>query len=325
MSGNTSASADLTRNNGQLGKKSFIDVIVRDFQKHKYKYLIVLPVLIFLAVFAYRPMYGLIIAFKDFRPALGVWGSNWADPWYRHFQVWFNDPFFFRVMRNTFSLSFLNIIFGFPAPIILALLLNELRSKRFRRVVQTITYMPFFISMVVVASLIRTFVSSGGIFSQIAVFFGGDPTNFLMHSQNFYPIFIISDIWQFVGWNSIIFLAAITAIDQEQYEAATIDGATRFQQMIRITLPNIIPIISILFILRMGSILNVNFEKVLLLYNEAIFETADIISTYVYRRGIIHANFSFGAAVGIFNSIVNVCFLLAANYISRRKTGSSLF
>jgi len=309
----------------KIGKGSVLDTLARDFRKHKYKYLIVLPVLVFLAIFAYRPMYGLIIAFKDFRPALGVWGSNWADPWYRHFQVWFNDPFFFRVVRNTFSLSFLNILLGFPAPIILALLVNELRNKKFQRVVQTITYMPFFISMVVVASLIRSFVSTDGIFSQIVMFFGGDATNFLMHSQYFYTVFIVSDIWQFVGWNSIIFLAAITAIDQEQYEAATIDGATRFQQMLKITLPNIVPIISILFILRMGSILNVNFEKVLLLYNEAIFETADIISTYVYRRGIIHANFSFGAAVGIFNSVVNVFFLLTANYLSRRKTGNSLF
>lgn len=302
-----------------------LSVLAKDFKQHKFKYLIILPVLIYLAIFAYRPMYGLIIAFKNYRPALGVWGSPWADPWYRHFYMWFNDPFFFRVMRNTFSLSFLNIIFGFPAPIILALLLNELRSQKFKRIVQTITYMPFFISMVVVASLIRTYVSFDGIFSQIAVFFGGTPRNFLMHTNYFYPIFIISDIWQFVGWNSIIFLAAIAGIDQEQYEAAVVDGASRLQQMFKITLPNLIPIMSILFILRMGSVLNVNFEKVLLLYNESIFEVADIISTYVYRRGIVHANFSFAAAVGIFNSLVNVCFLLVANYLSRRRTGNSLF
>jgi len=305
--------------------RTLLQVLARDFQQHKYKYLIILPVLIYLAIFAYRPMYGLIIAFKDFRPALGILGSQWADPWYRHFLTWFTDPFFGRVMRNTFSLSILNIIFGFPAPIILALLLNELRSQKFKRIVQTVTYMPFFISMVVVASLIRTYVSFNGIFSQIAVFFGGEARNFLMSSQYFYPIFIISDIWQFIGWNSIIFLAAISGIDQEQYEAACIDGASRLQQMFKVTLPNLLPIISILFILRMGSILHVNFEKVLLLYNESIFEVADIISTYVYRRGLLHANFSFGAAVGIFNSVVNVAFLLTANYISRKRTGNSLF
>jgi putative aldouronate transport system permease protein len=321
----TATTADLQRQSRRFGGRTFGQAIVRDFKQHKYKYLIILPVLIYLGIFAYRPMYGLIIAFKEFRPAMGIWDSMWADPWYRHFQVWFTDPFFFRVMRNTFSLSFLNLLFGFPAPIILALLLNEIRARRFKRVVQTITYMPFFISMVVIASLIRTYVSFDGIFSQIAMFFGGDRRNFLMQSQYFYPIFIISDIWQLIGWNSIIYLAAISSIDQEQYEAAIIDGAGRFQQMFRITLPNLIPIISILLILRMGSILNVNFEKVLLLYNEAIFEVADIISTYVYRRGILHANFSFGAAVGIFNSIVNVFFLLTANYISRKRTGNSLF
>jgi len=306
-------------------KRTLWERLVRDFKQHKYKYLLILPVLIYLAIFAYRPMYGLVIAFKEFRPALGILESAWADPWYRHFQVWFTDPFFFRVMRNTFSLSFLNILFGFPAPIILALLLNEIRNTKFKRTVQTITYMPFFISMVVVAALIRNYVSFNGIFSQIAVFFGGERQNFLMSSDYFYSIFIISDIWQFIGWNSIIYLAAISGIDQEQYEAATIDGAGRFQKMFRITLPNLLPIISILLILRMGSILNVNFEKVLLLYNESIFDVADIISTYVYRRGIINTNFSFGAAVGIFNSIVNVMFLLTANYISRKRTGNSLF
>ena len=301
------------------------DRIRKDMQRNWSLYVMAVPVIAFYLLFAYRPMYGLVIAFKDFRPALGVWGSPWSDPWYRHFRVWFTDPFFFRVVRNTFQLSFLNILFGFPAPIILALLINELRNQKFKRFVQTITYMPFFISMVVVAAIIRNYVSFGGIFSQIVVFFGGEPRNFLMHTQYFYPIFIISDIWQFVGWNSIIFLAVIASIDQEQYEAAVIDGASRLQQMFRITLPNMVPIISILFILRMGSILHVNFEKVLLLYNEAIFEVADIISTYVFRRGILQANFSFGAAVGIFNSVVNVFFLLTANYLSRKRTGNSLF
>jgi putative aldouronate transport system permease protein len=190
--------------------------------------------------------------------------------------------------------------------------------------------MPYFISMVVVCALIRTYVGHRGLFSQIAVFFGGEAKNFLIYNEYFYTIFVASDIWQFVGWSSIIYLAAITAIDQEQYEAARVDGAHRLHQIFLITLPNLTPIIMILFILRMGSILNVNFEKVLLLYNESIYERADIISTYVYRRGLgmgggMRPNFSYGAAVGLFNSVVNVFFLLTTNFISRKYTGSSLF
>ena len=270
-------------------------------------------------------MQGLIIAVKDFRPALGIWESPWADPWFRHFRSWFTDPFFFRLMRNTLSLSVLNLIFGFPAPIILALLLNELRNQKFKLVVQTISYMPFFISMVVIASLIRTYMSFGGLFSQIAVFFGGEPRNFLMISRYWFPMFIISDIWQLVGWQSIIFLAAIASIDQEQYEAATIDGATRIQQMFRITLPNLVPIIMILLILRMGSLIGVNFEKVMLLYNPAIYNVADVIATYVFRRGIQQAQFSFATAVGTFNSLLNVILLITANFLSRKYTETALF
>ncbi|MCL2527604.1 MAG: ABC transporter permease subunit [Defluviitaleaceae bacterium] len=310
---------------GRFGGRTFTQALARDFKQHKWKYVLITPVLIYLAIFMYRPMQGLVIAFKDFRPALGIWGSRWSDPWYRHFQAWFTDPFFFRVVRNTFSLSFLNLLIGFPPPIILALLLNELRNQKFKRVVQTITYMPFFISIVVVASLVRTYFSFNGMFSQLAVFFGGQPRNFLMESRFFYPIFIGSEVWQFVGWNSIIFLAVIASIDQEQYEAARIDGANRFQQMFKITFPNLIPIISLLLILRMGSILNVSFERVLLLYNPAIYDVSDIISTYVFRRGLLDGNFSFATAVGIFNSFVNLFFLLTANYISKKRSGNSLF
>ena len=310
---------------GRFDGRTFGEALVRDFKMHKWKYLLITPIVIYLFLFSYRPLQGLIIAFKDFRPALGIWDSPWADPWFRHFRAWFTDPFFFRTVRNTLALNFLNLLFGFPAPILLALLLNELRSQKFKRVVQTISYMPFFISMVVIASLIRTYVSFGGLFSQIAVFFGGEPRNFLMVSRNWFPIFIISDIWQLIGWQSIIFLAAIASIDQEQYEAARIDGAGRFQQMFRITLPNLTTIIMILLILRMGSIISVNFEKVLLLYNPAIYDVADVIATYVYRRGILQAQFSFGAAVGIFNSVVNVFFLLTANFLSRKYTETALF
>lgn len=295
----------------------------RDFKMNKYKYLLVLPVLIYLFIFAYRPMIGLRIAFMDFRPRLGLADSPWVG--FENFQKFFNDVYFGRLIRNTFSISLLNILFGFPAPIILALMINEVMNTKFKRTVQTITYMPYFISLVVVASLVRTYTQSDGIFSQIAMRFGGQAQNYLMQAKYFYPIYILSDIWQNIGWNSIIYLAVLTSIDQDQYEAAMIDGASRFQKMIHVTLPNLLPTVMILFILRMGGVLNVGFEKVLLLYSEGIYSVADVISTYTYRRGIINADYSYGAAVGLFNSIVNVCFLMATNRISRYFTESSLF
>jgi putative aldouronate transport system permease protein len=303
--------------------KTLSETLSRDFKLNKYKYLIILPIIIYLILFNYKPLYGLLIAFKDYRPAMGIAKSPWVG--LKHFRLWFADPFFGRLMRNTISISTLTIIFGFPAPILLALLLNEIRNVKFKRTVQTITYMPYFISMVLVCALIRTYCSTTGIFSQFSVAMGGSPRNFLMSNQYFYPIYVISDIWQYIGWNSIIYLAALTSIDQEQYEAAKIDGASRFQQMLSVTLPNLLPTITILFILRLGGILNVSFEKVLLLYNESTFEVADVISTYVYRRGIQNAAFSFASAVGLFNTIVNVCFLITANALSRKFTESSLF
>ncbi|MDR1326189.1 MAG: ABC transporter permease subunit [Treponema sp.] len=298
-------------------------MLARDFALNKWKYLLILPVLVYFALFVYKPMYGLIIAFKDYRPNLGFDRSRWVG--LKHFIDFFNDVYFFRLLRNTLSISLLSILFGFPAPILLALLLNEIQNTSFKKTVQTITYMPYFISMVVVASLIRTYSASNGIFAQIAIMLGGEGKNYLMHNQYFYPIYVISDIWQGIGWNSIIYLAALTGIDQEQYEAARIDGAGRIRRIFSVTLPNLLPTIMVLFILRMGGILNVGFEKIILLYNEGIYEVADVISTYVYRRGIIQAAFSYASAVGLFNSLVNVAFLVAANTLSKKFTESSLF
>ena len=302
---------------------SLAHVLKRDFQLNKYKYLLIIPVLTYFILFSYKPMYGLVIAFQDFRANRGIWGSEWVG--FRHFIAFFRDPFFFRLLRNTLSISFLNILFGFPAPIILAVLLNEIKNVTFRRTVQTITYMPYFISMVVVASLIRSYTTQTGIFAQITVFFGGTGRNYLMFPQYFYPIHIVSEIWQNIGWNSIIYLAAITGIDQEQYEAAIIDGAGRFRRIFNVTLPNLLPIIMVLFILRMGGILNVGFEKIILLYNANIYSVADVISTFVYRRGIQEAAYSYATAVGLFNSVVNVVFLFAANTLSRKYTQLGLF
>jgi putative aldouronate transport system permease protein len=295
----------------------------KDFDLNKYKYLLILPVIAFFILFAYKPLYGLIIAFKDYRPNLGFSGSRWVG--FKHFAAFFNDVYFFRLLRNTLSISLLTIVFGFPAPILLALLINEIKNNTFKKTVQTITYMPYFVSLIVVSSLLRTYTASSGIFSQVAVFFGGGGKNYLMYPQYFYPIYVLSEIWQGIGWNSIIYLAALSAIDQEQYEAARIDGAGRLRRIFAITLPNLLPTIIVLFILRMGGILNVGFEKIILLYNEGIYSVADVISTFVYRRGIINAAFSYATAVGLFNSVVNVFFLVAANAVSRKFTESSLF
>jgi len=297
--------------------------LTHDFILNRYKYLMILPVLIYLGLFAYKPMYGVIIAFKNFKPGLGIWGSEWVG--LKNFRTFFNDIYFTRIIRNTFSISLYSIIFGFPAPILLALLLNEIRNIQFKRTVQTITYMPYFISLVVTCSLIRIYSASNGVFSQITTFFGGQSRNFLMSTKYFYPIYVLSDIWQYIGWNSIIYLAALAAIDLEQYEAARIDGAGRFRQIFSVTIPNLMPTVIILFILRMGGILNVGFEKILLLYNESTYEVADVISTTVYRRGIINASFDFATAAGLFNSVVNVFFLLTANTLSKFFAGSGLF
>ncbi len=295
----------------------------RDFYRNGFKYLIILPVLVYLVLFCYKPMYGLIIAFKDFRPNLGIWGSPWVG--LKQFKLFFQDVYFGRLIRNTFTISLLSIVFCFPAPILLALFINEIKNNAFKKSVQTITYMPYFISMVVVCSLVRTYTQQNGLVSQMVVALGGTANNWLNKQEFFYPIYIISELWQSVGWNSIIYLAALSGIDQEQYEAARIDGASRMQQLWRITLPNLIPTIMILLILRMGGILNVGFEKIILLYNQGIYEVADVISTYVYRRGIIDAAYSYSSAVGLFNSLVNICFLLAANWLSTRYTDSGLF
>jgi putative aldouronate transport system permease protein len=302
---------------------SLAKVLSRDFQQNKYKYLLILPVLVYFFLFSYKPMYGLVIAFQEYRANVGILGSKWVG--FRQFIVFFRDPYFFRLLRNTISISFLNILFGFPAPIILAILLNEVKNVAFRRTVQTITYMPYFISMVVISGLIRTYTTQTGILSQIAVLFGGSGKNYLMFPQYFYPIYVISEIWQHVGWNSIIYLAAITGIDQEQYEAAIIDGAGRFRRILSVTLPNLLPIIMVLFILRMGGILNVGFEKIILLYNSSIYSVADVISSFVYRRGIQDAAYSYATAVGLFNSLVNVIFLVTANKLSRKFSEHSLF
>ena len=299
--------------------------IARDFSHNKYKYLMILPVLVYLILFCYKPMYGIQIAFKNFKVTRGMAKSPWVGLyWFEHF---FNDPYFWRLLRNTFTISGLTILFGFPAPIVLALMLNEVRNSKFKRTVQTITYMPYFISLVVLCSLIKIYCQQYGLVSDIVSFFGGVKQNWLQDPRYFRIIYVISDIWQGIGWNSIIYLAALSGIDQEQYEAARIDGANRFQQMLHITLPGLLPTITILFILRMDSILNVGYEKILLLYQPTTYEVADVFSTYTYRisLGATTPQYSLSTAVSLFNTVVNVVFLLITNFLSGRTTESSLF
>lgn len=311
----TSASS---RRRTPLGRR-----IRHDLARHKWKYILMIPIIVYFILFAYKPMYGLIIAFKNYKPALGFSGSKWVG--LKYFKKFFGDYYFFRILRNTFLISFYEIIWGFPAPIILALLLNELRNERFKRTVQTVTYIPHFISLVVICSILRQFCLSDGVFNDIAAFFGAERTALLQKPGYFRTIYVASGIWQEIGWSSIIYLAALTGIDPQLYEAAEIDGANRPRQIWHITLPGIMPTIIMLLILRMGSILGVGYEKILLLYNETIYETADVISTYVYRKGLIEANFSYSTAVGLFNSLINVIFLLATNIISKKVTDIGLF
>lgn len=311
-----------------LGRKRTVgSILIRDWKQNKWKYALLLPVLIYLFIFSYKPMYGLVIAFKNYRPTRGIERSAWANPWYLWFKTFFSDPYCWRLIRNTFMLSGLTILFGFPAPILLALLLNEVSNSKFKRTVQTITYMPYFISTVIICSLIRIYCQQDGIFSQIIEFFGGTKQNWLMKPEYFRTIYVLSDIWSGIGWNSIIYLAALSSIDQSLYEAAKIDGANRFQQCLHITIPSLLPTIVIMFILRMGGILNVGHEKVLLLYNSSIYETADVISTYTYRIGLTgtNPNYSLSTAVGLFNTLVNVAFLCLTNFISSKVSETSLF
>ena len=302
---------------------SFRQRVSKDFKINKQLYLMILPVIIYYILFHYKPMYGAIIAFKDFSPLLGIERSPWVG--FKHFKDFFNGYYFWRILRNTIVISLNSLLFGFPAPIIFALLLNELRNQRFKRIVQTVTYMPHFISLVVICGMIKEFTMSTGVIPDILSYFGFQKTNLLDKPHLFVPIYVISGIWQEVGWESIIYLAALASIDPELYEAAAIDGAGRWKQLWNVTLPGIVPTIMILLVLRIGRLLSVGHEKIILLYNPAIYETADVISSFVYRKGLQEFNWSYSAAVGMFNSVINLFLLVMANRFSRKISESSLW
>ena len=281
------------------------------------------PVILYYLVFKFGPMFGVSIAFMDYKPAKGFLGSQWVG--FKHFINFFTNYYFGRLMLNTVRISVCSLL-TFPAPIILALLLNELKSPRFAKWTQTITYIPHFISTVVICGIIVKLTSStGGITAILHTIFGIEKESLLNHSENFLPIYVLSGIWQSIGWSSIIYLSALAGIDQELYDAAKVDGAGRLKQVLYVTIPCLIPTIIIMLILKMGNIFDVGYEKVMLLYNPSIYNTADVINTYVYRKGMIDAQYSYSAAVGLFNSVVSLFLVTVTNKISKKVSGNSLW
>lgn len=298
--------------------------VVTALKRHWQLYLLITPVLIYFFIFHYLPMYGVQIAFKDFIGTKGIWGSPWVG--WKHFDRFFDSFFFERLLFNTIGISLYELAVGFPIPILLALLINEVRSNLFKRFVQTVTYAPHFLSTVVLVGMIFIFLSpTSGFVNKLIVLFGGQPIYFMTEPQWFKSIYVFSGVWQQMGWSSIIYLAALTGIDPHLHEAARVDGASRIRRIWHINLPGIRPTIMILLILNVGSIMSVGFEKVFLMQNSLNLEASDVFSTYVYRSGILGSQYSFSAAVGLFSSIVNFILLLTVNRIVRRLNQASLW
>lgn len=297
--------------------------LVSNYKRHKMIYWMTLPVIFYFVIFHYLPMVGITMAFTDFKPSKGIFGSEWVG--FQNFIDFFKSPNFIRVTKNTIALSLLDLLFGFPAPIIFALLLNEVRLRLFKRTIQTISYLPYFLSTAIVAGLIRDFTASNGPLTTTLSPFLEKTGNMLSMPEMFRVIFVSSNIWQMMGYMSIIYLAALSRVDTDQYEAAKIDGAGYWKQCIHVTIPGISSTIIIMFILNLGQLLTVNFEKVLLLYNSAIYDTADVISTYIYRQGILNHSYGYSTAVGLFNSIIGMLLIIGANYVSKKYSETRLF
>lgn len=295
----------------------------RIYGQQKYLYLLLLPGVVLLFLFDYVPMYGASIAFKDFNPIRGILGSDWVG--LKHFEKFVGSTFFWRVLRNTLILNVYHILFAFPAPIVLALLLNEIQNVRFKRAIQTVTYLPHFISWVTVGGFIIALLSpSQGIISVISRLLYDRPARVfpLIEPRYFRAILVTSSIWKEAGWGSIIYLAAIAGIDPQLYDAAVMDGANRFRQTLHVTLPSIVPTIAVLLVLRFGHMLSSNFEQVFVLYSPSVYSVGDVISTFVFREGLGKANFSYTTAVGLFQSVVGFVLIITANRFSRRLGGS---
>ena len=306
-----------------MKQSSFFYRVKKDWMRNRSLYLMIIPVLIFFILFHYKPMYGAIIAFKDYTPALGIAESPWVG--WDNFTRFFSSVYFGRLIRNTILLSFYSLLFGFPAPIILALLLNEVKNKKFKGLTQTVTYLPHFISMIVVTGMLVDFSMTSGLFNDILELFGGERSPLLQNPDLYRTIYVASGIWQEIGWGSIIYLSALSGVDSQLYEAAQIDGAGKWKQLIHVTLPGIAPTIIIMFILKMGTLMNMGYEKTILLYNPATYETADIISSYIYRIGLLEQDWSYSTAIGLFNSVINLGLLLITNKIARKCGETSLW
>ncbi len=304
-------------------KQSFSQILKKDWQANKLKYLMALPVLVWLFLFCYKPLYGIIIAFKNFSPGLGIAGSPWVG--FKYFEEFFRSRNFGRLLGNTLLLNFYMILFCFPLPIIFALLTNEIRSRVVRSVAQSVSFFPHFISLVVICGMVTQFCSSGGFIGQIVAAITGSDRILLQEPSMFRTIYIVSDIWQETGFSSIIYFSALCGINGEIYEAADIDGASRIQKLFHVSLPGIAPTIIIMLILRVGQMMSLGADKIILLYNPLTYETADIINSYVYRKGLQDFNWGLSTAVGLFNNVINVICLVAVNQIAGKVGETSLW
>ena len=303
-----------------MKRKAFWKSLRRDRQL----VFMLIPVVIFFAVFSYYPLYGILIAFKDYSISRGILGSPWAG--LRYFRQFFSSPYFGRLLRNTVLISVYSLLWGFPIPILFALLLNEFKDGKFKRVIQTVSYLPHFISLVVICGiLIDIFSPQGGVVNSLLYSLTGKRINFFGEPEWFRTMYVGSGVWQEFGWNSIIYLAAITGINQDLYEAARIDGAGRLRQIWHVTLPGIKPTILTLLILNLGNIMSVGYEKIILLYSPTTYETADVISTYVYRTGLLSQQYSYAGAVGLFNSAINIAILVLCNFAGKKLFGVGIW
>lgn len=286
-------------------------------------YLFIAPTLAYFLIFHYVPLYGLQIAFKDFNVAKGIWASEWIG--FEHFEIFFGSYFFWVLLKNTFLINLYQLLL-FPVPVIVALSLNELKNGLFKKTAQTITYAPHFISAVVLSGMVISFLGvRSGIVNQIIVYFGGEPVHFMIDPDWFKTIYVLSGEWQSFGWGAIIYLAALAGVNPELHEAAAMDGATRMQRIAHINIPGILPTIVILFILNMGHFMSIGFERIYLLQNELNLESADVIQTYVYRVGLLQGKYDFSAAVGLFNSVINLILLVTVNQMARKVNETSLW
>lgn len=301
-------------------------VKVRKYMRRNWQlWVMLLPAMLYIFIFCYVPMYGIQLAFRDYDFTKGITGGDWAG--LKYFKQYFESPMFFTTLKNTFVIAFASIIVGFPIPIILAMVINQLKNKKWKRCVQTTVYIPYFISIVVMVSMLRILLADDtGVISNFlkSIHLVGQNINLMGSEKAFMPVYVLSGVWQTMGWNSIIFIAALSSVDTQLYDACKIDGANRWQTMIHIDLPSILPTIMIILILNMGNILNVGFDKAFLMQNSLNLGASQVISTYVYTVGIKSTQFSFGAAVGLFNTIINFAFLMVTNQISKKITGTGL-